>query len=186
MSNNFWPSSVSRTSSKTFELIKWFIVGIVVLLIVHYFLVTVFIVSGQSMEPNFHDKEIVLINRLNLFTGRFYRGEPMVLKFPGDPQHKKYIKRLVGMPGETVEVKDNGIFINGMRLAESYIPTDYLTESYGQTFWQLGKDEYFLVGDNRFNSSDSRIWGVAKKHDMVGPVKMIIIPRFEFVATPPY
>lgn len=186
MSDNFWPSPVTKSSSKFFELMKWFILGIIILLIIHYFLITIFIVSGQSMEPNFHDKEVVLINRLNLYTNKFTRGEPMVLKFPGDPQHKKYIKRLLGMPGERVEVKDNGVFINGRRLVESYIPNSFTTNSYGQTLWQLGSDEYFLVGDNRENSSDSRIWGVAKRHDMVGPVKLILIPRFEFVAVPPY
>lgn len=183
----FRPSRFTRSTSTWFELGKWFLIVIIALFLIHYFVVTIFVVSGQSMEPNFHDKEVVLINRINLFTNRFARGEPMVIKFPGDPQHKKYIKRLIGLPGETVEIKNNGIYINGRKLIESYIPSNFITEPLtGQTVWHLGKGEYFLVGDNRQNSSDSRVWGVAERKNMTGPVKMILIPRFEFVPVPPY
>lgn len=183
----FRPSGLAKSSSTFFELSKWLIISVIVLFLIHYFAFTIFVVSGESMEPNFHNKEVVLINRFNLFTNRFSRGDPMVLKFPGDPEHKKYIKRLIGLPGETVEVKDNGIYINGQRLTESYIPNNVKTDpSTKQTIWHLGEGEYFLVGDNRPNSSDSRTWGVAQRKDMTGPVRMILLPRFEFIVTPPY
>jgi len=183
----FQPARWSRSASILFEIGEWFIIALVAIFLVHYFAFTIFVVSGQSMEPNFHDKELVLINRFNLFTNNFARGEPMVIKFPGDPEHKKYIKRLIGLPGDTVEVKDNGIYINGTRLTESYIPPSFQTVPLNvQSVWHLDAGEYFLVGDNRGNSSDSRVWGVAQRKDMTGPVKMILFPRFEFVPTPPY
>ena len=183
----FRPAKLSRSASIFFELGKWFIIVVIILFLIHYFVVTIFVVSGESMEPNFHDKEVVLINRFNLFTDNFKRGDSMVLKFPGDPEHKKYIKRLVGLPGETVEIKNDGIYINGNRLTESYIPDNVTTQATSnKTKWTLGEDQYFLVGDNRENSSDSRSWGVAERKNLTGPVKLIIFPRFEFVATPPY
>ncbi|MBP6930179.1 signal peptidase I [Patescibacteria group bacterium] len=183
----FKAQGVGRLASTAFELVKWLIVGGLALFLVHYFLFTVFIVSGESMEPNFHDREVVFINRFNLFTGNFERGDPMVLKFPGDPDKVKYIKRLIGLPGDYVEIKNNSIYINNKPLTESYIPSTFSTEAVtGVSAWQLREGEYFLVGDNRGNSSDSRTWGVARKSDMTGPVKLIVIPRFEFVATPPY
>lgn len=139
------------------------------------------------MEPNFHDREVVIINRFNLFTGNFRRGNPMVLKFPGDPDRVKYIKRLIGLPGDYVEIKNNSIYINNKPLTESYIPPSFSTEATSAvSTWQLREGEYFLIGDNRGNSSDSRAWGVARKSDMTGPVKLILMPRFEFVTTPPY
>jgi signal peptidase I len=176
-----------RGTAIAFELGKIFAIIFIVILLIHYFVVTIFVVSGQSMEPNFHDREIVLINKINLFTNRFTRGSPMVLRFPGDPKHTKYIKRLIGMPGDSVEIKNNAIYINGKQLTESYIPSDYTTDPLtNQSKWTLGKGEYFLVGDNRNNSSDSRVWGVAQRSDMIGPVTMILIPRVLFTPAPPY
>ena len=176
-----------RGAAIAFELGKYFAIIAVVVLLIHFFAFTIFVVSGKSMESNFHNKEVVLINKFNLFTNRFARGAPMVLRFPGDPQHKKYIKRLIGLPGETVEIKNNAIYINGDKLTESYISTDYSTEPLtNQNKWTLGTGEYFLVGDNRNNSSDSRVWGVAQRSDMVGPVVMILIPRLEFTPAPMY
>ena len=172
-----------------YELGRAFIIAVIILILIHYFAFTVFVVSGPSMEPNFHDKQVVLINRFNLFTNNFDRGEPMVLKFPGDPEHKKYIKRLIGLPGDTVELKNGHFYINGQRLYESYIADEIYTEpANSQTIWKLSDGEYFLSGDNRPNSSDSRHWGVAKRSDMIGPVKMILFPfsHFQFVSTPPY
>lgn len=176
-----------RGAAIAFDLGKYFIIIAVAILLFHYFLFTIFIVSGQSMEPNFYDKEVVFVSRINLFTNHFTRGAPMVLRFPGDPQHSKYIKRLIALPGDTIEIKDNAIYVNANKLPESYIPADFTTKTpTAQSKWVLDKDEYFLVGDNRMNSSDSRVWGVAQKNDMIGPVAMILFPRLEFTPAPEY
>lgn len=185
----FW-QKLFYGASVAYELGRAFILLVVALLIVHYFLATIFVISGPSMESNFHDKETVLVSRINLFTNKFTRGEPIVLKFPGDPKHKKYIKRLIGMPGDKVEIRDSQIWINGRQLIESYLDKGMPTTpaQNNQTIWTLGKNQYFLVGDNRLNSADSRDWGIAERADMLGPVKMILFPpkRFQFVPVPPY
>ncbi|HLB32156.1 MAG TPA: signal peptidase I [Patescibacteria group bacterium] len=186
---NFW-QKLYYGAGVAFELGRVFILLVVALLIVHYFLATIFIISGPSMESNFHDNEIVLVSRFNLFTNKFTRGEPMVLKFPGDPKHKKYIKRLIGLPGDTVEIRNSQFWINDKQLPESYLDRGMPTmpAQNEQTLWTLEKDQYFLVGDNRLNSADSRDWGTAERADMLGPVKMILFPpsRFQFIAVPPY
>lgn len=184
----------------TYELGKWAFAILIVGTILHYFVITFFIISGASMETSFHDKEIVLVSRIGLFTGAYKRGDPMVLKFPGDPEHKKYIKRLIGMPGDTLEIKNNVIYINGAPLVEAYVklvPDEFLpfyyetdTEaqkaallhSQGKAMTSpnmkvtLGKDDYFFMGDNRENSNDSRKWYPASKSDIIGPVRFIAWP----------
>jgi len=192
-----------------YELGKWASGIILIATLCHYFIATVFVISGPSMETEFHNKQIVLVSRIGLFTGKYKRGDPMVIKFPGDPEHKKYIKRLVGLPNEKVDVRNNEVFVNGQQLIETYIepitncPKEYYisdeckTYFYEQEGWeaeaeqlhsqgkvlikpdvsqQLGPDDYFLMGDNRENSNDSRKWYAASKSDMVGPVRFIIWP----------
>lgn len=186
-----------------YELGKWAFAILIIGTLLHYFLVTIFIIDGPSMEPDFHDKEIVLVSRIGLFTGKYRRGDPMVIKFPGDPERKKYIKRLIGLPGETVEIKDNKVYINGKLLVETYIkPVGTAIEEEWPPFYEsdaqeaeaellhkegkvltkpdmkveLGPDDYFLMGDNRENSNDSRKWYPASKSDMIGPVRFILWP----------
>jgi signal peptidase I len=182
----------------SYELGKWALAIIILATACHYFLFTIFSISGPSMEPEFHDGQIVLVSRIGLFTGQYHRGDPMVLKFPGDPQHKKYIKRLVGLPGDTIQIADNRVYVDGKELVETYVrPVDaeFAPYYYDVESWQqeadalheqgrvlvkpdlvkkLGADEYFLMGDNRENSNDSRKWYAASRSDLIGPVRFIL------------
>lgn len=181
-----------------YELGKWALAIIILATACHYFLFTIFSISGPSMESGFHDGQIVFVSRIGLFTGQYKRGDPMVLKFPGDPDHKKYIKRLVGLPGDTIQIADNRVYINGKALIETYVkPVDdlYAPYYYEVESWEqeaktlheqgrvlikpdlkttLGPDEYFLMGDNRENSNDSRKWYAASRSDLIGPVRFIL------------
>lgn len=190
-------------SNVVYELGKWAFVILILGTLIHYFLATIFVISGPSMETSFHNGQIVGVSRIGLFTGAYKRGDAMVLKFPGDPDHKKYIKRLIGLPGETVEIKENRVYINGTLLPEPYIqyvgadiegswPVFYDSDeleaeafalhAQGKAQTQpdmqvtLGPDDYFLMGDNRENSNDSRKWFAANKKDLVGPVRFILFP----------
>jgi len=181
-----------------YELGKWAFIIILIGTLCHFFLVTLFVISGPSMEVNFHNEQIVAVSRIGLFTGAYRRGDPMVIKFPGDPEHKKYIKRLIGLPGEHVVIKNNKVFVNDKLLLEPYIkvpdeenlPYYYESsdlESEAKTLHaqgkvqirpdvdvELGSDDYFLMGDNRENSNDSRKWYSASKSDMIGPVRFVL------------
>ena len=184
-----------------YELGKWAFAVVIIGTFFHYFIATIFVISGPSMESSFHDGQVVLVSRIGLFTNQYSRGDPMVIKFPGDPEHKKYIKRLVGLPGEKLEIKDNQVYINNKELIETYISAvaeEFLPVfEYEQEEWNqeasilhakgkalvkpdmisvLANDDYFLMGDNRENSNDSRKWSSASKSDMIGPVRFILWP----------
>lgn len=161
-----------------YELTKWLIVGVIFLALIYFFVATVFIVDGVSMEPNYHTGEVVLTNRWEYIFGTPERGDVVVLKFPGDPEQDKYIKRIIGLPGENVIIQNGNVYINGQRLNESYLPAGTLTlPNLNRT---LGANEYFLLGDNRANSSDSRVWGVAEKQYLIGKAWYVLWPKAYF------
>lgn len=170
---SFWQKFFYGTGC-AFELTKWIIVVLVIGVLIHFYVGTLFIVDGQSMEPNFHNGQYILVNRWQYNFGKPERGDVVVLRFPGDPEHKKYIKRVIGLPGEHVEIIDGFVYINGRKLSESYIPTGVLTSPNLNRY--LRDDDYFLLGDNRYNSSDSRVWGICPKRDLIGKAFFTLYP----------
>lgn len=170
---SFWQKFFYGTGC-VYELTKWIVVLLILGTLVHFYIGTLFIVEGQSMEPNFHTKEFIIVNRWKYNFRQPERGDVVVLKFPGDPEHKKYIKRLIGLPGEKVEIWNGIIYINDNKLIESYLPAKTMT--YPNVNRQLGQDDYFLLGDNRPNSSDSRVWGIAPKRVLIGRAWLIVWP----------
>lgn len=162
-----------------FELTKWIIVAVIVVTLIHFFVATIAVVDGASMEPNFQTGNYILVNRFQYIFETPKRGEPVVLKFPGDAEHKKYIKRIIGMPGEHIEVKNGGVYINSKRLIEPYIPKEVVTTSERPVDLTIKPDEYFLIGDNRYNSSDSRIWGTAHRRFLIGKAWFEFWPKIK-------
>ena len=115
------------------------------------------------------------------------RGDAVVLKFPGDPDRKKYIKRIIGLPGEHIQIQDGSIYINGTPLNETYIPYTTITDSPYRFIDEVIKpDEYFIMGDNRPNSNDSRIWGTAGKRFLIGKSSVQLWPKQEIIQQPTY
>lgn len=158
-----------------FELARGVIIFAVILALVNVFVVTANLVSGASMEPNFHSGEYVIINKWSYLVRTPLRGEVVVLRFPGDPEKVRYIKRVIGLPGETIKIQDNQIFINSQRVNESaYVPVT--TETAPNLERRLGPDEYFLMGDNRENSNDSRVFGPVERRFIFGSAFMVIWP----------
>lgn len=157
-----------------YELTKWLVVIIVLGTLVHFYIGTISIVDGQSMEPNFHSGEYTIINRWQYNFGEPQRGDPVVLRFPGDPEHAKYIKRIIGLPGETVKIYNGEVYINNQKLDEPYLSP--AVNTYPNQTTRLESDDYFLMGDNRLNSSDSRIWGICPKRNLIGKASFILWP----------
>lgn len=162
-----------------FDLCKWIIFATVFVILVHKFLITVFIVDGASMEPTIHDKELVSLRRYIGAKDLPQRQDVVAVKYPGDPEHKKYIKRVIGLPGDTVKITGGKVYINGNRLAESYIA--YGVESEPGGTWELSSSEYFLMGDNRPGSNDSRYFGPVEKRFFMGQATMLLFPRLRQV-----
>lgn len=155
---------------------------IVALALFKHFAVDVMPVTGLSMFPTFHHRDVIVLNKISYLTGRPARGDSVVLRFPGDPDRQRYIKRIVGLPGETVTITSGQVLINQTRLTEPYLDPSIATLPDSET--TLGVDDYFLLGDNRPVSSDSRVWGPAKRTDLIGKVFAIIWPRQDATTVP--
>lgn len=128
-----------------------------------------FVVRGSSMEPTFHDDQLLLVSRINYLLSDPQRGDIVVFHYPNAPT-EDYIKRIIGLPGEIVEIRDQEVYINGVKLYEPYIKEPCMTYSCPDKTWQLGDDEYFVMGDNRNRSSDSRSFNGVKRQFIVGEV----------------
>ena len=149
-----------------FEVVKVVLISLAIILPVRMFLIQPFYVEGASMEPNFYDKEYLIINEITYRFNEPQRGEVIVFKYPKNPR-QYYIKRIIGLPGETIEIRDGQVYINNEILEEEYIK---LLSSDNRKTVVLGDNEYFVLGDNRKNSSDSRLFGPLKEKYIIGKV----------------
>ncbi|MDZ4670989.1 MAG: signal peptidase I [Phototrophicales bacterium] len=128
-----------------------------------------FVVRGSSMEPTFRDDQLLLISRMNYLLADPQRGDIVVFHYPNAPT-EDYIKRVIGLPGETVEIRDREVYVNGVQLNEPYINEPCNQYSCQDKIFELGSDEYFVMGDNRNRSSDSRSFNGVKRQFIVGEV----------------
>ena len=172
------------------EVVKVFFWALVIIVPIRVFLFQPFFVQGASMEPNFEDGDYLIINEIGykktdvgfsdtrLFTvdtfRDFERGDVVVFRYPKNPS-QFFIKRIIALPGEKIEVDDGKVTVyskekpEGFLLDEkSYLPEDVLTR--GAVTRELASDEYFVMGDNREFSHDSRAWGPIEKNDVIGKV----------------
>lgn len=167
-------SAGSSALAFVFELIQVIAVSLAIIIPVRYFLIQPFYVKGASMEPSFYDHEYLVIDELTYRFNDPERGDIVVFRYPADPG-QFFIKRIIGLPGETVEVAEGEVKIyndehpNGLVLdEETYLPEEYL--SAGKRVLTLKADEYFVMGDNRPSSLDSRYFGAVKRDAIVGRV----------------
>jgi signal peptidase I len=133
-------------------------------------------VEGTSMMPTLDDQERIFINK---FVYRFHfenvdRGDTVVFWFPGDPT-KSYIKRVIGMPGDRVEVADGKVIINGQALVENYVPPEFRDQS-SMSERVVPPGQYFVLGDHRSSSNDSRAWGMVPRRYIYGKAVFIYWP----------
>lgn len=153
------------------ETVKIIIISLAIIIPIRYYLVQPFFVKGASMEENFHDGDYLLIDEISYRFEAPRRGDVIVFRYPENPS-QFFIKRIVGLPNETVEIKNNkvviynGDFPKGLTLEESYLSPGQQTS--GNSFVKLDADDYYVLGDNRLQSSDSRRWGVLDKKFITG------------------
>jgi signal peptidase I len=128
-------------------------------------------VDGASMEPTLVSGEYVVVDRLSYRLGNPQRGDIIIFHYPLDPK-EEYIKRIIGLPGDEVEVKHNAVYVNGQLLDESYLKVS--NDDTGT--WTVPEDRLFVLGDNRNNSSDSRDWGTVPMSYVVGKAILVYWP----------
>ena len=168
----------------------YFVVVVATALIIRFFVLAPYLVSGSSMEPNFHDYNYLLVDQITYRINKPQRGDVVVLDLPQNTS-RALIKRIIGLPGETIVLTGlsptvtiiNDAHPDGIVLDEPYvIPANYGGSS--GTRITLGDNQYFVLGDNRRVSADSRTWGILPSNDIVGRVLLRLYPFDEIVALP--
>lgn len=161
-----------------------------VFLVIYTFLFRPFQVSGNSMHPTFLDKEYILTNLITLRLNKPKVGDVVVFKAPNDPE-KDYIKRVIGVPGDTVSIKDGEVYVNGNRLNQK-VYLNSTVKTYGGSFLHdnetvtVPENSYFVLGDNRSGSSDSREWGFVSFKSIIGQSLFVYWPldKMELIKNP--
>jgi signal peptidase I len=163
--------------TEAFDLFRFAFWVLLIILPIRFFIAQPFVVSGASMDETFHNGQYLIVDQLSYHFETPHRGDVIVFRYPNDPS-KHFIKRIIALPGETIEIKNNEVRIfndthpDGARLAEPYITT-METDNLRTT---LGADEYFVMGDNRNHSSDSRSWGVLPDSMITGRALVRLFP----------
>jgi signal peptidase I len=150
---------------------------VLVVLPLRAFVISPFIVDGDSMHPTFENFDYLIIDEISYRFREPARGEVIVFRYPLDPS-VFYIKRIIGLPGETVSINRGVVSVKQASgvvetLTEPYVEAEDATYSKSVT---LGIDEFFVMGDNRPNSSDSRVWGALPRKDVVGRALVRLLP----------
>lgn len=169
------------------DLIRFALVVLVIALGVRYFIAQPFVVSGESMVPTFQNKNYLIVDQLTYRFKTPERGDVIIFHPPGQPKGIYYIKRIIGLPGEIITVKGGIVTItntehpDGWILNEPYIsaPTTLNVENK-----KIEEEEYFVMGDNRPFSSDSRTWGVLPKENIIGRAFLRLFPLKSISALP--
>jgi len=170
------------------ETLKMAVLAFLIVLPIRFFLFQPFIVSGSSMFPNFESGDYLLIDEISYRFRKPERGEVIVFRAPPDPS-ARYIKRIIGLPGETIVIKDGKVSISNITehfiLDEPYLGN---LEIGDEIEMSLNNEEYFVMGDNRLFSSDSRTWGPLSKRNIIGRAIFRAFPlsRIGTIGAPDY
>lgn len=164
------PKTRSKAASFFLEIFQT-----LVLALVFYFLIDSFFprvrVENISMKPTLQPGELLLVNKLAYRLGEPHHGDVIVFHYPADPS-EDYIKRLIGLPGDEIRVEGGLLYINGQAIDEPYIAAP---PAYNDS-WTIPADSYFVLGDNRNQSSDSHSWGYVPKKNIVGKALFVYWP----------
>ena len=183
--NNFGQQTTGQAiGSFIWDLLKILILALVIIVPLRVFVAEPFIVSGSSMVPNFHNNEYLIIDKVEYRLHPAQRYDVIVFKYPKDTS-QYFIKRIIGLPGEKVKIEQGHVVIfnqenpDGFVVKEPYLPNQNVTFGSDASV-TLGDGEYFVLGDNRLASSDSRVWGILPVNDFVGKVWVRVFPLNKF------
>lgn len=162
------------------EIFTLVILAVLIVVPVRVFIAQPFIVEGLSMYPTFKDKDYLIIDQVSYRFHEPQRGDVVVFRYPNNPSIF-YIKRIIGLPGESVSIERGVVTITHAQgekttLTETYVVDEDATYTLDAT---LGNEQYFVMGDNRPKSSDSRVWGPLPKEDIIGRALVRVYPFTE-------
>jgi signal peptidase I len=170
-------SSQPKKENSVWEIVKFALLALIIVIPIRTFIAQPFIVSGSSMVPTFENGEYLIVDEISYRLNEPRRGDVIVFRYPKDTS-KFFIKRIIGLPNDTVIINGQTITIKnsehpeGITLSEPYVK-NHSTNEISST---LGEDEYYVMGDNRSASSDSRIWGTVPKKNIIGRAFLRVFP----------
>ena len=166
-----------KIGSSLLDTIKFIVLALIIVTPIRMFIAQPFIVSGSSMDPTFATGQYLIVDELSYHLGDPKRGDVIILRYPNDTK-KFFIKRVIGLPNETLEIRDGAVTIKNMEHPEGFAMSEpYIKYTKNDTMTKmLGEGEYFVMGDNRAASSDSRYWGVVPRDLVVGRALVRLLP----------
>lgn len=175
--NNILKPQTEKKENSWLELIKFALIALAIVIPIRVFVAQPFIVSGSSMFPTFENRDYLIVDEFSYHFRGPERGEVIVFRYPNDPS-KFYIKRVIGLPGETVVIDGEVISIKNSLNPEGFVLDEpYIKSSSHNNITQsLGEGEYYVMGDNRNASSDSRSWGILPEKNIVGRAFIRLVP----------
>lgn len=159
------------------ELLKFALVALIIVVPIRFFVAQPFIVSGASMDPTFATGQYLIVDELSYRFAPPARGQVIIFRYPKDPS-QYFIKRIIGLPGETVNIKDGQVYVtevsgDTIKLSEPYVSDK---GNGADTTVTIPADKYFVMGDNRPESSDSRTWGLLPRENIIGRAFARLLP----------
>lgn len=155
--------------------VKTIVLALLITFFIKFFILDLTRIAGASMENTLFTDDLVVIEKISKNLTRKYKVGDVII-FHSPIEEKLYVKRIIGMPGDEVELRNGKFYVNGNQLDEPYYTTGNFTQSEGENHWILGADEFFMVGDNRPKSNDSRKFGPVYEDNFVGKAFMRIWP----------
>ncbi len=161
------------------ELVRFAVIALLIVIPIRVFIAQPFIVSGTSMVPTFQNRDYLIVDEISYRFNEPARGEVIIFRYPNDPK-KFFVKRIIALPSESLSIDSNGVVTiynettpDGIVLDEPYVK-NIQKQSYPKT--QIPDGEYFVMGDNRSGSSDSRTWGLLPEKNIVGRALIRLVP----------
>ena len=167
------------------ELARFALIALIIVVPIRVFVAEPFIVSGSSMVPTFENGNYLIVDKISYLVGNPKRDDVVVFHYPND-ETKFFIKRIIGLPNEIVDIKGNEVTITntehqqGFKLDQPFVQNS----ANNDTHYVLGSDEYFVLGDNRSASSDSRYWGAVKRNLLTGKAFLRLFPLNKIAVRP--
>jgi signal peptidase I len=173
------PTPVSNGTNPRKEIWKSYLadVGQTILVSIALFLIVNAVsarvrIESISMQPTLYEGDFVFVNRLSYKLGEPGRGDVIVFRYPPNPDEDPFIKRVIGLPGDEVTVKNGHVLVNNIVIREPYIKA---SPAYSGT-WRVPDNQLFVLGDNRNNSSDSHMWGMVPRDHVIGKAEVVYLP----------
>ncbi len=155
------------------DMVETVLIALAIALLIRTFVFQPFYVPTTSMVPTLAVNDRIIVFELGMRFSEVDRGDVMVFRYPLEPE-LIYVKRIVGLPGDQLEIREEGVYINGEQLSEDYLPEQFTYAPYGPV--TIPEDSFFGLGDNRPDSQDSRYWGFIPRENLVGEAVMIYWP----------